>query len=175
MALGQIAGVVTRESTFSDKVKEALKNAKLGQTVSITWAIPPTVSEKLAPLAKDSAEYSAILLAHAEKTAINGVKVNLTDVEQKDLFEARTLIDQERIDIVRKAMNSERNTHASAAKAFADREMPHVVIKVGTATNVNPDLCRFEFTAYRKLTRTESASAIASRFRKPTAQENPTK
>ena len=170
MALGQVAGIVTRESTFSEKVREALKTAKLGQTVSITWSVPPVVSEKLAPLAKDSAEYGAILLAHAEKTLINGAKVNLSDQEQKDLFEARTLIDQERIDIVRKAMNSERNTHASAAKAFADREMPHAMIKVGTSTNVDPSLCRFEFTAYRKLTRTESAANIAARFRKPSSE-----
>lgn len=163
MALGQISGIETRESSFSEKVREALKNAKYGQTVRITWSPDPEVSAKLMPLKSKRDAFAALLLAHREKTKINGKAVNLTDAQQVDLVSAVKQLDMDRIVIVRAAMNSEANKHRASANSFA-QSLPNTTIKTGTATSVDPSDCRFTFEVVRKLTSVESASSILAQY-----------
>lgn len=163
MALGQVTGIETRESSFSEKVREALKSAKYGQTVKITWSPEVETSAKLMPLKSKRDAFAALLLAHREKTKINGKAVNLSDAQQIDLVNAVKQMDADRIVIVRAAMNSEANKHRASANAFA-QSLPNTTIKTGTETNVDPQDCRFTFTVSRKLTSVESADSILAQF-----------
>ena len=163
MALGEVTGTVERESSFSDKVRDAIRAAKMGQTVKIAWSVDPEVSAKLMPLKAKRDGFMALLVAHREKTKVNGKPVNLTDAQQVALSNAIKQLDTDRIVIVRAAMNNEANKHRASAVAFA-KSLPNTTIRVGTETSVDPKDCRFTFSVSRTLTSIEEADALLASF-----------